>query len=77
MECLPLGANHQEKCEYTKMIIRSRKSKDIQYNGQRTNNNLQNTMQSTKDSIKLQSRLLLRYKYNIAIHVPTYVPYAL
>ena len=72
-----MGANQQGKVEYTKMIIRSRKSKDIQYNGQRTNNNLQNTMQNTKDSIKLQSRLLLRYKYNITIQVPAYVPYAL
>jgi hypothetical protein len=73
MECLPLGANQQGKVEYTKMVIRSRKSKDFQYNGQRTNNNLQNT----KDSIKLQSRLLFSDKYNIAIQVPTYVPYAL
>jgi hypothetical protein len=81
MECLPLGANQQGKVEYTKMVIRSLKSKDSQYNGQRTNNNLQHTMQNiiqnTKDSIKLQSRQLLRYKYNIAIQVPTYVPYAL
>ena len=73
MECLPLSANQQGKDEYTKMVIRNRKSKDSQYNGQRTNNNLQNT----KDSIKLQSKLLSRDKYNIVIQVPTYVPYAL
>ena len=85
MECLPLGANQQGKVEYTKMVVRNRKSKDNQYNGQRTNNNLQNTMQNTiqntiqntKDSIKLQSKLLFRDKYNLAIQVPTYVPYAL
>jgi len=73
MECLPLGAKLQGNVEYTKMVIRNRKSKDSQYNGQRTNNNLQNT----KDSIKLQSKLLSRDKYNIAIQVPTYVLYAL
>ena len=77
MECLPLGAKLQGNVEYTKMVVRNRKSRDSQNNGQRTNNNLQNTMQNTKDSINLQSKLLSRDKYNIAIQVPTYVLYAL
>ena len=44
----------QEEFEDTNGIIRSRKSKDRQHNGQkkedkRTNNDLQNTTQKTKD----------------------------
>ena len=45
---------YEEKCQDTKGIIRSRTSKDRQCNGQknmdkRTNNDLQNTTQKTKD----------------------------
>jgi len=45
---------YEEKIEDTKEVIRIRKSKDRQYNGQqkknkRTNNDLQNTSQKTKD----------------------------
>jgi hypothetical protein len=43
-----------EKFEDTKRVIKSRKSKDRQYNGQNknikmTNNDLQNTTEKTKD----------------------------
>ena len=44
---------HEKRFENTKGVIRSRKSKDRQYNGQkkdkRTNNNLQNTTQKIID----------------------------
>jgi hypothetical protein len=45
---------HLEELEDTKGVIRVRKSKDRQHNGQkkkdnRTNNDLQNTTQKTKD----------------------------
>ena len=48
--------NLLEKLEDTKGVIRSRKSKDRQHNGQkkkdkRTNNDLQNITQKTKDQV--------------------------
>ena len=47
---------HSEEFEGTKMVIRIRKSKDREQNGQRrkykrTNNDLQNTTQKTKDRV--------------------------
>jgi hypothetical protein len=45
------GTKGQETIEDTKGVIRSRKSKDGQYNGQKkmtTNNDLQSTTQKTK-----------------------------
>ena len=49
----------EEKFEETKGVIRIRKSKDRQHNGEKnvnkkTNNNLQNTTQKTKDIITYQ-----------------------
>ena len=49
----------EEKFEETKGVIRIRKSKDRQHNGEKnvnkkTNNNLQNTTQKTKDIITCQ-----------------------
>ena len=44
--------NMQEEFENIKRVIRIRKSKNRQYNGEkkkRTNNDLQNTTQKTKD----------------------------
>jgi hypothetical protein len=44
------GTKGQETIEDTKRVIRSRKSRDGQYNGQKymtTNNDLQSTMQKT------------------------------
>jgi hypothetical protein len=38
----------QEEFDDTKVVIRIRKLKDRQPNGQRTNNDLQNTTQKTK-----------------------------
>jgi len=51
----------EEKFEETKGVIRIRKSKDRQHNGEKnvnksTNNNLQNTTQKTKDIIIYQYR---------------------
>ena len=48
--------NDREKFEDTKGVIRSHKSKDRQYNGRkkndkRTNNDLQNITQKTKDQV--------------------------
>ena len=46
------GTKGQETIEDTKGVIRSRKSRDGQYNGQKkmtTNNDLQSTIQKTKD----------------------------
>jgi hypothetical protein len=51
------------KFENTKAVVRSRESKDIQYNvnRKRTNNDLQNTTQNTKAVIKRRESKDIQY----------------
>ena len=78
--CNIQNPDFEEEFEDTKGVIRIRKSKERQHNGQkkkdkRTNNDLQNTTQKTEDQATRSPKVKIRYKVHITKFINFYPSY--
>jgi hypothetical protein len=78
--CNIQNPDFEEEFEDTKEVIRIRKLKERQHNGQkkkdkRTNNDLQNTAQKDKDQATRSPKVKIRYKVHITKFINFYPSY--